>query len=442
MVWNLIEESKKLIGIQSVTNVGNRALVDYLVPFCRRLGLNLLFQAAKNGEQELNLIASTLPAGSPNLCPDGLLWVTHLDTVPPGDPALWTETGNDPFRATIKEDRIYGLGSADTKLDFLCKLKALEAVGPERLKVPFCLVGTYGEERALAGIKQLRQSGLVRPRYALVGEPSELQPVVKHKGILYMKLTFHADTSDSSGRSDRSKRQFIGRAAHGSTPHLGENAIQKGCEWLFQEQKGRPNLQLLSIQGGTVHNIVPERCEIEVGAGSAPSPSIRFLKNFWDLIGSANRRLLEVQDPEFDPPVTTCNVGVVRTVGETIEIEFDFRLIPSTDGNELFEIFRKLEDFPGARIQVLSSNAPMETPRQSDLVKRVGDSLKTSGLPCSFMVKSGNTEGAILREMGAEAVVIGPGRSTGNIHRPNEYNEISQLKKAVEFYTEFLKGFF
>ena len=76
----------------------------------------------------------------------GLLLNTHLDTVSPGRPENWTETGGDPYSAMITENRIYGLGSADVKLDFLCKLHAVTRFRERKLKQPVYLVGTCGEE--------------------------------------------------------------------------------------------------------------------------------------------------------------------------------------------------------------------------------------------------------------------------------------------------------
>ena len=446
MSWDLLEEAKRLIGIRSVSTEGNREIVEYLAPFCRRAGLEVTLQSPLNGAagRELNLIAHTVPAGSADLCPDGLLFVTHLDTVPPGDPALWTETGGDPWQATLKGDRLYGLGSADTKLDFLCKLKAIEAVGAKNLRIPFCLVGSYGEERALAGIRRLRESGLVHPRWALVGEPSELKPVNAHKGILYMRAVYEVGVQYIEPLQNIEPLQtkiFSGRAAHGSTPHLGENAIEAAFRWLFEEQRRRPGLQLLSIEGGLVHNIVPERCVVQVAAGLSPCPRIGFLKKFWQLVGIADREIGSVKDREFDPPVTTRNIGVIRGDAERIEIEFDFRLIPVTDGNGLYEVFHELSRVPGTKVEGISSNPPMATDPHSEIAGRVVKALKEVGLAAPFQAKAGNTEGAIVSQMGAEAIVIGPGRSTGNIHKPNEFNEISQLNKAVEFYTAFLGGF-
>ncbi|MBI2982094.1 MAG: M20/M25/M40 family metallo-hydrolase [Deltaproteobacteria bacterium] len=446
MSWDLIEESKKIIGIRSLTNEGTRELVEYLVPHCKKLGLTVTLQspATKTGFDELNLLAHTVAKGSPDLCPNGILMVTHLDTVPSGNPALWTETGGDPYNPTIKGDKIFGLGSADTKLDFLCKLKALEEVGVKNLKIPLCLVGSYGEERALAGIKELRRSERVHPRFALVGEPSEVKPVLKHKGILYMRAIFDSPPHPGplpQGERDLRKMTFSGKAAHGSTPHLGENAIFKAFAWLFEEQKKNPLLQLIESNGGSVHNIVPESCTLKTAVGKKPCPRIEFLKTFWRLYQEALETLRDGVDPLFDPPNTTGNVGVLRTQEDRIEMEFDFRLIPKTDGDNLLGIFQKLSRIPTASLEVISSNPPMDTSGKSEIARRVFDSLKELQLPIETHAKAGNTEGAIASQMGAEAIVIGPGKSADNIHKPNEYNEISQLKKAVLFYKVFLKRF-
>ena len=458
MLFDLIEESKKLISIRSVSSEGTRDLVEYLAPFCRGLEFHIAFQTAGNGQgsHEVNLIAHIVPESAPDLCPGGLALVTHLDTVPPGDLSLWTETGGDPFRATIKGDKIYGLGSADTKLDFLCKLSAVENVGLKNFKIPVAVIGTFGEERALAGARLLRETGIIHPRFALVGEPSELRPVIAHKGILYMRAVYPHPSlipgtqvpSPASGRGARQSRNpvrvrvFKGRAAHGSMPHLGENAIRKAVEWLFAEQGKNPGLQLISIRGGTVHNVVPEECVVEVSEGEKPCPRIEFLKKFFHLMKTADAYLKTHRNDAFDPPRTTGNIGVIRGDEKKIEIEFDFRLIPETDGNELYEIFQALpREIQGARAEMIRSNAPMATDRRSEIARRVGEALKEADLPVSFAAKSGNTEGAIFNAMGAESIVIGPGRSTGNIHAPNEYNEISRLQKAVEFYTAFLKQF-
>jgi succinyl-diaminopimelate desuccinylase len=385
----------------------------------------------------MNLIAHAQPDGAPDLCPQGLALVTHLDTVPAGDLSLWTETEGDPYRATVRGDGLYGLGSADTKLDFLCKLLALERVGWRNLRIPVALIGTFGEERSLAGARLIRDAGIIKPKFALIGEPCELKAVVAHKGILYMRAVF-------SGVGARRalplhKKTFHGRAAHGSMPHLGENAVEKALRWLITEW----NVEVAAIDGGVAHNIVPESCRLSYAVSEGPGPRARFLKAFLDAIDEARAFLSTHRNPSFDPPHTTGNIGVIRTSPDgRLEIEFDYRLIPETDTEALFALFKKIgEAAPGAVVEEIRSNRPLNTPPDSEIVRRVGEAQLAVGLPRAFVVKSGNTEGSIFHDMGAQAVIIGPGRAVGNIHAPNERNEIPQLHQAVDFYTAFLRGF-
>src|SRR5690606_33478668 len=133
----------------SETQHSNARLVDFLRPLILSSGLHLTEQAVQEGaETFINLIAHNSRPTDPQL----LLFNTHLDTVSAGDPRQWTKTGNDPLKATWVKDRVYGLGSADVKIDFLCKLWAAKQARPQR---PFALVGTYGEERGLIGVQKL-----------------------------------------------------------------------------------------------------------------------------------------------------------------------------------------------------------------------------------------------------------------------------------------------
>ncbi len=444
---NLLEEAKKLISFRTVSEEGTKSLVHYLEPFCKRLGFQTTLQddATHGYPNDINLIAFTKSDGS-DLCPRGLLWVTHLDTVPPGNSTLWTKTGGNPFQATILGDRIYGLGSADTKLDFLCKLAAIERVGLKNIRIPFALIGTFGEEKSLGGARLLKDSGLVHPRFVLVSEPSELHPVAAHKGMLYMKAVLTPPSPlAGEGWGEGEQKIFHGRAAHGSMPHLGENAILKALAWLDELIKEYPTAHLTSIEGGTVHNIVPDHCQLswqKAPEGASPGSQIIFLQKFLECSQKAEALLIQKKEVHFDPPQTTLNVGVIRTKEKTLEIEFDFRLIPNAESDALITLFKKLEcDVKGARIEVIRSNQPLSTSEDSELAVYVKHALSDVGLQQTFLYKSGNTEGAIFNEMGAQSIVIGPGKSVGNIHAPNEYNEMSQLKKAVEFYTAFLQQF-
>lgn len=439
MLFDLIEESKAIIGIDTAGSTGTRKLVNRLVPYCHALGFRVALQEPPRGSRvDVNLIAHTQVDDASDYCPNGLALVTHLDTVPAGDLSLWTETGNDAYRAALKGDKLYGLGSADTKLDFLCKLLAVELVGLKNLKIPLALIGTFGEERSLEGARVLRDSGKLHPKFALVGEPCHLKAVVAHKGILYLRARFSSPLSDHRGER-LGVRAFSGKAAHGSMPHLGDNAVEKALRWTIAQH----GIEIVSITGGTVHNVVPERCDMETINSKSPSRRVDFIRGFLNVMDLARKHLEQARNPHFDPPQTTDNIGVIRMVdAETIEIEFDFRLIPETDARELAAICKALEeDVPGANVEVIRQNEPMNTSAESEIARRVGQAQKEVGIEPEFLVKSGNTEGAIFSAMGVQTVVTGPGKAVGNIHAPNEHNEVSQLFKAVDFYAAFLRQF-
>jgi acetylornithine deacetylase/succinyl-diaminopimelate desuccinylase-like protein len=434
MLFDLIEESKKLIGIRSVSETGTEEIVSHLLPYVRALGFETMLQKNPEDAREMNLIAHMASQDAKDLCPQGLAFVTHLDTVPGGDPSLWTKTVNDPWNATIVDGKIYGLGSADTKLDILCKLLALERVGLKNIKVPVALIGTFGEERSLAGARLIRDTGIMHPKFALISEPSDLKAVTAHKGMLYFKATFRGGGSSKKGES----RSFRGKSAHGSMPHLGENAIEKAIRWLA-EQEG---MEVTHIQGGTVHNVVPELCVLSVEK-SATAPRADFLKKFLSCLEEACAFLKNHTHADFDPPYTTGNFGVLHSQDDgSLYLEFDFRLIPDADQGKIESLFRDLEKkTPGLKVDLFRKNLPLHTLPTTELARRVSEAQIGCGLEVGSFVKSGNTEGPIFQEMGAEAVILGPGHSTGNIHAPNEHNEIAQLHKAVDFYEVFLRKF-
>lgn len=104
--------------------------------------------------------------------------------MPPGDPALWKASGGRPFSLTERDGELFGLGVADVKLDFLCKLAALERLRGEDLRRPIVLAGTYGEETGRYGAALLTRELSPLPAMALVGEPTALQACPSHKGYV------------------------------------------------------------------------------------------------------------------------------------------------------------------------------------------------------------------------------------------------------------------
>ncbi|MBI4228050.1 MAG: M20/M25/M40 family metallo-hydrolase, partial [Candidatus Omnitrophica bacterium] len=236
---NFLQEAKQFIRFNTVTTRSNAECALYAGRLLQQHGFRVQHQECR---EEGHLFLNTLGMLGPDSAPP-LLLAAHLDTVEPGDPAAWTKTGRDPWKATVRGDALYGLGSADDKLDFLCKLAAASRFDPARLTRPIWLLGTFGEERGLVGASQFCRVASQRPVMALVGEPSALRLVTRHKGLLVGELTlvrhgiYHTDTAETVYDVAVS-----GQAAHASTPELGDNAVLR-CLTFLQSACGREGVR-------------------------------------------------------------------------------------------------------------------------------------------------------------------------------------------------------
>ncbi len=456
----LLEWCKRLIATPSISIEGTRRIAE----LCARellapAGIGArLFASKLDGEEQVNLLA-VVPGSDSAATP--LVLNTHLDTVPPGDRSLWTECGGDPFAATIVGDRIYGLGAADTKLDFVAKATALAHC--RRPKRSVYLVGTFGEERGLRGAKEMAESGLL-PRRALafVGEPSGLRLVTAHKGLMVFELEVRFEPLRPTERVTAATHAvFVGRATHSSTPALGQNAIRAALAALA----ARPDLKALALSGGDAVNKVPARCEVIVAgelSGSVPGAAeiekvstdrgsfipgqaltalYRFaeaLQQFADRTGTA--------EPDFAPPTLTCNAGVLRSSPNTLTLEFELRPPPGLpldsvrSGVERIaaEAFRSAGDVEPALVEK-RANAGFRSRLDGETVECAMATMARAGLPLETNVKAGCTEAGVYAAAGLEPVVFGPGPSAGVIHAPNEYNLLSEVEGALRFYRELLK---
>jgi acetylornithine deacetylase/succinyl-diaminopimelate desuccinylase-like protein len=449
---------KRLIAVPSVTGTGTRRIAEFCASeILAPRGIEArLIASLQEGSEQVNLlafVAGTDRAAMP------LLFNTHLDTVPPGDTAQWTECAGNPFEASINGDRIYGLGAADTKLDFVAKAVALAECAKPRRDV--WLVGSFGEEHGLVGAKELAAGGLLpRDAIAMVGEPSELKVITAHKGLMAFELAIQFNPLRANREYYAYKLLFSGRAAHSSTPALGENAIAKALEALATRSK----LQLVSIDGGDAVNKVPARCEIVVAAdndaalhGLAAERTGRLVT---DLIPTAaiealtqfTHTLIEFAyvtgpaEEDYAFPTLTSNPGVVRTRDHAIVLEFEVRPPPSLALDVVREgvsaiVQQIAESFSPLTLNLVEkrANPGFRSPAESEAVELAMAALANAQLPLETGVKAGCTEAGIYAAAGLQPIVFGPGPSTGVIHAPNEYNLLSEVEAAIRFYSAVLE---
>lgn len=445
-----LDLARRLIAANTVSANGTKQAADLLQSLWEHAGLRVVRQVVDG--IHVNLLGGE---GGPG----GVLLVTHLDTVPAG-PGWQT----DPWTMTEKDGFLYGLGVADVKLDALCKAEAARRLQGRRCPRPFWLLGTFGEEVGLRGARHFVQSDLferVRPSQVVCGEPSELQVISAHKGYVVVRCTLRDMKARAVSSAGPGVEQitFNGKAAHSSTPHLGVNAILKALSW--SRSSGTP---VLSARGGTSSNVVPASCVLEVPAPrdpGRPAPdNVAFLPprepspNLWRSLATASaleelwqQLLPKGSDSRFDPPGAVGGLNVLSTEGGSVTFDLDGRLLPAHDPEDAIGHFvqnaRTWVDQLGRGEMELSVSternaAGMALRDDSPLVLAAGRVLAKYGLDPNPRAKPTSTEAGVFARKGVEAIVFGPGVSTGNAHTANERIEMAQLEKACDLYESLL----
>jgi acetylornithine deacetylase/succinyl-diaminopimelate desuccinylase-like protein len=437
---DLLELSRKLIAADTVSHKGTSAAVDILRPLYEAAGLRVEVQeVVRDGAYQQNLLG-TYSGGDAA----GLLLVTHLDTVDPGPLDSWTESG--PYVLARKGDRVFGLGSADTKLDALCKLAAAQEFRGKPLRRSLQLLGTFEEEVGGKGARHFVGSPAFRARFVACSEPSELTVIRAHKGYAVVDVELELNTPAVKGPFERTV--VDGKAAHSSTPHLGINAIEKA---LALGVGG-----IVSFDGGTVSNKVPARCVV-IRARPSPkdsvgvsdphdaAPALALAQELFAAWREEAASLRPERNPAFDPDRTVVSWGVAKVSGGGARLTFDCRLLPGQSPEALNAGFAKrAEALAGnanarLRLQVNRASPAMELKEPSELLTAARAACRDVGLPDAPQCKPTNTEAGIFAAAGVEAIVFGPGRSTANAHCANEHNLYSQMEKAILYYRALIQ---
>lgn len=366
----------QLIATPSVSSVspsfdqGNRMVIDLLASWCESLGFSVEIQELSHNKA--NLIA-TLGSGS-----GGLILSGHTDTVPYDD----TRWNSDPFIATERDQRIYGLGTADMKSFLALALHAALEIDRSRLTAPLIILATADEESSMSGAKALVKAGKPRARYAVIGEPTGMRPVRMHKGIFMEGIHIH------------------GLSGHSSDPSLGHNALEAMHHVMRAIIDWRNELQQNNINH----------------AFAVPVPTI----NLGHIHGGDN-------------PNRIC---------ANCELHIDMRPLPGMDIDELREELHhrartavKDDGFSLSFTPLFSGSPAMETPANSTLVQLAE---QLTGNP-SDAVAFG-TEAPYLQQLGNEVIVLGPG-SIDQAHQPDEYLPMSQISPMIDILKQLIHQF-
>ncbi|MGF6546138.1 acetylornithine deacetylase [Paraburkholderia youngii] len=362
---------ERLIGFATVSRDSNLELIGFVQQYLADLGVESeLFH--NDDRTKANLFATIGPRDR-----GGIVLSGHTDVVPV-DGQAWTV---EPFRLTEKEGRLYGRGTADMKGYIASVLAAVPAFLRLKLDVPVHLAFSYDEEVGCLGVRPMLaelEKRAHKPRMCLIGEPTELKPVLGHKSKLAMRC------------------HVKGAACHSAYAPQGVNAIQYAARLIHRlEQIGdelaQPEhhdarfdppfstVQTGVIKGGRALNIVPAECEFDFEVRGVPG---------------------------FDP---------TRVVDK----------LQSYAATELLPKMRAVQPDTDVRVQMLNAYPGLATSPDSDAARLLA---MLSGSEEYETVAFG-TEGGLFTQAGIPTVVCGPG-SMDQGHKPDEFITVEQLNRC------------
>jgi succinyl-diaminopimelate desuccinylase len=243
-----------------------------------------------------------------------LCFAGHLDTVPLGA-APWSV---DPYGGELAGDKLYGRGASDMKSGVAAIVSAALQLSRARLRrAGITIVLVAGEETGCEGAAHLArlEGALGRAGALVVGEPTGNQPVVGHKGALWVRV------------------RFRGVTAHGSMPERGDNAVVKAARAVLKLTElrfdvapdpllGRPTLNVGTFAGGLNVNSVPDEAVVGIDLRTIPAQRHGELRAQLAAALGPDAELLPIVDlegvrtKEDDPFVLTVLDAVAATTGE------------------------------------------------------------------------------------------------------------------------------
>ena len=436
---SFLENCRRLIGLDSTPGHGNLAAAEFMGQLCQQAGLHVELQRETvEGIEQCNVIARPEP-GVPKA---EILFQTHLDSCEAGHFSHWTKTQQNPFNASIYADVIYGLGSADSKLDFLCKLEALKEFTTKPMRLPFVLVGTFGAQSGMTGaIKLIRRKKLNAVR-AFIGEPTEMRLVTAGQGLAVVEISVPFSEEERTYRRDHDLKESSSTQSKMFSGVGGENAIMKMLAYLSQLPEG---IAIMDLDGGISSHALPVNAVLEIDTVAGfRNPILPKISKIFASIKELEGDLRSFPAEGFTPPHPTLNLGMIRTSEAEVRVTGSCRLPPSVVDSVYEGWMRKLEmavQMAGATFCVKGYLKGFNADSSSEFVRLTQGILTELGLKADLHKITAATEASVMDRSGMECVVWGPGQSIGNSHAPNENVKLSDLKTAVTVYRRLAERF-
>ncbi len=375
---NFSQSLSQLIACPSISSTqaswdqGNKEVIQLLATWFEQLGFNIEIQAVPDTSNKFNLLAK-LGSGK-----GGLLLAGHSDTVP-FDENRWQ---SNPHTVVNQDDKFFGLGTCDMKGFFAFILQVCKNLTAKQLKKPLYILATADEETTMAGARFFAKSQAIKPDVAVIGEPTNLVPVVMHKGHMSHRISVE------------------GKSGHSSKPNLGINAIEIMYKVIGQLIELKEKFQL----------------NYENQAFDVPAPTL----NFGAISGGDNAN---------------------RICGHC-HLDIDLRSLPGMSDDELInwlsESLKPLAELYPGRIsfkEMHPSSPSFEQKKPSTLIDIAQE---ISGHSCCAVNYA--TEAPYIQKLGCQTIVLGPG-SIDQAHQPNEFLAHSEIDKTERLLTKLIQHY-
>ena len=375
---NFTNALKQLIASTSISSThpnwdqGNKEVITILATWFEQLGFKVKIQPVPNTNNKYNMLAK-LGSGD-----GGLLLAGHSDTVP-FDENSWL---SDPHKVLEQDNKFFGLGTCDMKGFFAFILQACKKLDKNSLTKPLYILATADEETTMAGARFFANSEEIKPDVAIIGEPTNLVPVIMHKGHMSHRISVQ------------------GQSGHSSKPNLGVNAIE-----IMYQVIG----QLLALKEKLAINFTNQAFDV-----IAPTLNLGAIK------GGDNSN---------------------RICGHCY-LDIDMRSLPGMTDDELItllsEALKPLAEKYPTRIsfeELYPSSPSFEENTSSELVTIAEE---ISGHSCCAVNYA--TEAPFIQQLGCQTIVMGPG-SIDQAHQPNEFLAFSEVDKTNRLLVKMIKHY-
>ncbi|WP_367341961.1 ArgE/DapE family deacylase [Limosilactobacillus sp.] len=377
-----LEIFKNIINIPSV-NDHEADVADYIASLFKPYSDKVDVEHVTYAPGRDNLVVTTKGGDGPVFGLSG-----HLDTVATGNLDDWA---TDPFKATVKDGKLYGRGAADMKSGvaaIVCALlEMLDGTTPLPGKIKLLL--TVGEETGEYGAAELTKKGYVDDLGALViSEPGDNMSKLTYtsKGVIDYKVT------------------SVGKSVHSSFPDKGINAITNLLDFVNQVEDVLGQFEHVEnpVLGHQVSSVT------KIGGG--------------DQVNSI--------------PSEAWMMGNIRTIPEHPNKE----IYAALEG-----LVAKCNQMPDHKLSIQYSypEEPMVGDPNSKLIqqaKSVHDQMFDD--PVQVVGSGGANDGSEFTQSSNDftSILIGPGSATS--HQPNEYCDLNIYYKSVQFYEKLAKLYF